>query len=101
MLLLCSEPLEMPTGSSLGASVAAQRDAHSDSATSEAPAAPDQVLTWMILIALSPGCCVFHLSVLPRFCMKREVILARTKGTQLLLQRTLYCAAACEGNVNT
>ncbi|CAL5224837.1 g7591 [Coccomyxa viridis] len=37
-----SEPLEVPAGSTLGASMAAQRDIHSDSATSETPVALDQ-----------------------------------------------------------
>ncbi len=41
---MCSEPLEVPAGSTLGASMAAQRDIHSDSATSETPVALDQVM---------------------------------------------------------
>ncbi len=45
LLTLCSEPVEVPAGGALGASVAAQRDIHSDSATSETPVALDQVLT--------------------------------------------------------
>ena len=62
----------MPAGSSLGASVAAQRDIHSDSATSEAPAVLDQVLTWTILIKLSQGSCL-RMYTSPLSCVMKKV----------------------------